>query len=507
MRFASPMRVPASTSKPKGRKHRARRARRSRSLSSGWDFMATLGPASSRSEVDASERQADAMGSHIARDLASVDRIEPGPVSSNLGRLAARHLGVDLTGARIQVDTQADEKARRFRALAVTEGSTINFRTVHFAPGTLAGRTLLGHELTHVAQQRQHGMAGQAPRGLGSAPRGGLFKSMVRPRSAVQAQLDPAVALESDGATALGAGRRKSDTVLFSGREAVIKALQILPNAQGTVVPDGFGGEFKLVPGMTSGDKMFVTDIGGRLVFLSGDNMISIATRDFPRSVFLDAIGRGVQSAAWLEKVGKTGFAFLVPFMGAVLGPLGLGAAIATAVIKSGFWYAGNKDKIDLASSALPDVGRALGHFIANCPELARLIGKAVALNALKAIPEGLSSEDVADLLGRLLGGAAAAPSLGFRALAVVARKALATSTALRGPGASVRGAKERAIARLMEVQEIGIGISEEEAKAIVDEGCLGSAATEERLKQLDEALKRLGPMLEGLAQSVVVVT
>lgn len=66
--------------------------------------------------------------------------------------------GRDFSGVRVHADSQAFESARAVNALAYTVGRDIVFNAGRYAPSTNEGRSLLAHELTHVAQQ-----AGQSP--------------------------------------------------------------------------------------------------------------------------------------------------------------------------------------------------------------------------------------------------------------------------------------------------------------------------------------------------------
>jgi hypothetical protein len=59
-------------------------------------------------------------------------------------------LGADFSGVRVHVGPQAE----RIGAIAFTVGSDIYFAPGRYQPGTIQGQQLLGHELTHVVQQR-----------------------------------------------------------------------------------------------------------------------------------------------------------------------------------------------------------------------------------------------------------------------------------------------------------------------------------------------------------------
>jgi len=69
-----------------------------------------------------------------------------------LRRVMERELGVELSGVRIHTDALAARAARALAAAAFTVGEDIFFAEGMFSPDTRSGRTLLAHELTHVAQ-------------------------------------------------------------------------------------------------------------------------------------------------------------------------------------------------------------------------------------------------------------------------------------------------------------------------------------------------------------------
>jgi len=67
--------------------------------------------------------------------------------------------GHDFSQVRVHSDTKASESAQEVNALAYTVGKDVVFGAGRYAPGTVAGRRLLAHELTHVVQQ-QRGSSG-----------------------------------------------------------------------------------------------------------------------------------------------------------------------------------------------------------------------------------------------------------------------------------------------------------------------------------------------------------
>src|SRR5271165_6780790 len=61
--------------------------------------------------------------------------------------------GHDFSRVRVHVGAAAERSALDVNAQAYTVGDDIVFGAGRFAPGTLEGRRLLAHELTHVVQQ------------------------------------------------------------------------------------------------------------------------------------------------------------------------------------------------------------------------------------------------------------------------------------------------------------------------------------------------------------------
>lgn len=67
--------------------------------------------------------------------------------------------GHDFSGVRVHTDAEAAESVRSVNALAYTVGKDIAFGMGQYAPNTSAGRWMLAHELTHVIQQGDRGIA------------------------------------------------------------------------------------------------------------------------------------------------------------------------------------------------------------------------------------------------------------------------------------------------------------------------------------------------------------
>jgi Domain of unknown function (DUF4157)/FAD binding domain len=64
--------------------------------------------------------------------------------------------GHDFSNVKIHADAQADQLNRSLQARAFTSGQDIFFRQGEYQPESMAGQTILAHELTHVVQQNSH---------------------------------------------------------------------------------------------------------------------------------------------------------------------------------------------------------------------------------------------------------------------------------------------------------------------------------------------------------------
>lgn len=105
----------------------------------------------------AAESQADRLGEKVSRRSAS-NVIQGNFLAPDFRRSAEKELGTNLRGVEIRHDDAAALHAERHGALALTEGSKIHFARGMFQPDTSRGRRLIGHEITHAAQQRAHGV-------------------------------------------------------------------------------------------------------------------------------------------------------------------------------------------------------------------------------------------------------------------------------------------------------------------------------------------------------------
>lgn len=146
----------------------------------------------------------------------------------------SQRLGTPMDAVRVHTGPQAAASARAMGASAYTHGNEVVFGAGAYDPQSAPGRSLLAHELTHVAQQRRAGMA------TGDATQ----------RSGV-----------ADGG-ARGTG--KSD--LAAEREATLNAQRVHTGATLTAVerpPTGMQRSEAEAPGMLDSFTGAVSDVAG----------------------------------------------------------------------------------------------------------------------------------------------------------------------------------------------------------------------------------------------------
>jgi len=109
-----------------------------------------------RSADDGPGRLDDSLASAIQAKRGSGQPLDRA-AQTNLGAA----LGDDFADVRIHDDGEADQLNRALRADAFTAGTDIFFRAGKYNPGSIEGKKLLAHELTHVVQQRGASASGE----------------------------------------------------------------------------------------------------------------------------------------------------------------------------------------------------------------------------------------------------------------------------------------------------------------------------------------------------------
>jgi hypothetical protein len=75
------------------------------------------------------------------------------PLPNDVRSFYEPRFGFDFSDVKVHTDSVAAKSAQSINALAYTSGSNIVFNSGQYSPDTDGGKSLLGHELTHVIQQ------------------------------------------------------------------------------------------------------------------------------------------------------------------------------------------------------------------------------------------------------------------------------------------------------------------------------------------------------------------
>jgi hypothetical protein len=137
-----------------------------------------------------------------AGNLQIVDDVlrSPGqPIDNATRAFMERRIGHDFSRVRVHTDARGVESAQAVNALAYTVGRDIVFGAGQYAPGTTAGKRLLAHELTHVAQQtdsltlqrQEDDAAPPAVPPTNGAPAIGELEETVQPEATQDSELSP----------------------------------------------------------------------------------------------------------------------------------------------------------------------------------------------------------------------------------------------------------------------------------------------------------------------------
>lgn len=134
----------------------------------------------------------------------------------------------DFGDVRIHADASADELARELGAKAFTTGEDIFFREGAYQPGSEAGKSLLGHELTHVVQQEGGIQAGNTIGRIGDAfeEDADLVGQAMSEGQEVSVEMASAVpALQREAATTAEAKAPEAGPGVDKARLAALKAM------------------------------------------------------------------------------------------------------------------------------------------------------------------------------------------------------------------------------------------------------------------------------------------
>jgi hypothetical protein len=266
----------------------------------------------------------------------------------------------------------------------------------------------------------------------------------------------------------------KGPQLVALGPDALKTSALMLKDSTPVKVAGGVAGEVELKPGTKAGKKVLVSASATAVYYAEGPGLFVMWAPDFVRDMWLKAFVDGVMSSEGWVKVAKAEMAFIIAFFVPWYGALALGILETVATIVE------NKESIDKIRAAMPKFLAARAAFKTNYPALYDKIFWHCFKEMFVHLPEGVEAEDVAYLLGRILGkqgylGAfEKALAQGAKVTAKTIVKIVAEYTVLvgliHGPSIATRAAKEAAKKGAEDVKKLlaDMGIEATDAEAMI---------------------------------------
>jgi hypothetical protein len=285
--------------------------------------------------------------------------------------------------------------------------------------------------------------------------------------------------------------------LINSGQPAMAAVAKVLPSAKPITVPSSLG-TVELKPGtIWSGNRMLVVATPTSVVYSVDDRLYEWGTGSFVRDEYLNAFPTAAASASHWVTIAQVEFALLSGIFVPWYVLLGMSCA------KAGLFYKTNQQVVDEAFRQGPKVLKLLQDLRRRSPTLFDALMKSAAKDLLANLPSGVSAEDVAFFVGRVIKGAAAAgPELTIGALVKIVATVAALVTATHLPSIAAHTAAHAAGQKAAELKRAlaasGYTVTDAEAKAIVKE-VMSQPDTHAMLRQLEQACKALVPTLTQL--------
>jgi len=288
--------------------------------------------------------------------------------------------------------------------------------------------------------------------------------------------------------------------LLFTGKPAIEKAAALLATASPITVPSNLG-DVQLQPGtIFSNNKMLIWPTASTVYYTIDDRLYEYGTSDFIRAEYLNALSAGATRAMPMVYMAKAEVALLTGIFVPWYGMLGLTAA------KLGLAYSGHKKEFDIAFRKAPVVLRMLQDLRRRYPVLFSKLARTAAWKVLADLPHGVTSEDVAFFVGRVLKGIGGAPDVTLGAVVRIMTSVALIVGALHSPSIAAHGvawaAEHNALALKEQLARQGIHVSKEEADTILRE-VLSKHEGIRDLQQLAENCRELIPLLKQLAAAI----
>jgi hypothetical protein len=285
--------------------------------------------------------------------------------------------------------------------------------------------------------------------------------------------------------------------LINSGKPAMAAIAKVLPASRAITVQSNMG-PVELKPGtIWSGNRMLITASQSSVIYAIDDRLYEWGTGAFVRSEWLNALSVGASRASHWVTISQVEFALLSGIFVPWYVLLGLTCA------RAGLFYKSNQRLVDEAFRQAPTVLKLLQDLKRRSPTLFNVLMKTAVKELVAELPSGVTGEDVAFFIGRVIRGAGtAAPGLTLGGLAKIVATVAALVTVTHLPSIAAHAVAHAASQKATELQRAlknaGYTVSEAEARGILSE-LLAQRDTAAMLQQLENACRALLPTLEQL--------
>lgn len=306
--------------------------------------------------------------------------------------------------------------------------------------------------------------------------------------------------------------------ILATGRAVPATAARILP----LMHPIAVGSGVEIAPGTVDRQTftVYLGAQGGEVYYIFGNDLKALPLGEFTHNFWIgEAAAEIYRRTKWIIPAARIVTAFAMGAASGFIGAAGAGAAIFVAGVNVAISMArfaaflnAHPHETEIVRRNLGPAVEALLWFRDNCPvlygKLSGLMGRA-AREALMSAPSGITAEDVANLLGRFLGGATGGADAGLNVLVRMIARTTVIYSAIHLPGAAAHGVAARrddfANAMIAALREQHASLTPAEEAAIRTE--LGrSAEAIRRTEQFNTAMTALQPALERLARDLAAM-
>jgi hypothetical protein len=282
--------------------------------------------------------------------------------------------------------------------------------------------------------------------------------------------------------------------LLFSGQATAIAVARTLPSAAPLTVTGSGLGSVQLQPGTIWGGERILVSVDTIFThYCVGNNYYEWSTSDFIREEWFIAEAKAVGQAEFIIRLAKIEIALLQ----GLLVPWYILLAVSAAGLGLNIYH-----RRDLYASAIdqaPLVLQLLGDIRERCPTLYSLLRKTILDDMLANLPAGITAEDIAFLLGRLIRNMAIGTYLSLVLAAVVV-------SLTRIPAIAGRALREGTRVRAAELQQeliaAGLPATRQDAETIMRE-IEANPDTLKKLQDLHKSVDRLLPILEQISRTL----